>query len=99
MTEISRRNLIGAGMVLALAATISAEQLLAKSTPDLAGKSVLITGASSGFGRLGALLYAERGAKVIASMRNLPRPEATELTTIANAKKLGPVDKGDSQAA
>ena len=88
MTEINRRNLLGAGMVMPFAATISAEQLLANGKPDLAGKSVLITGVSSGFGRLGALLYAERGAKVIATMRNLPRNEATELAAIAKGKKL-----------
>ncbi|MGB3721732.1 MAG: SDR family NAD(P)-dependent oxidoreductase [Pacificimonas sp.] len=50
--------------------------------PDLSGKSVLITGASSGFGYLGAQHYARAGATVVASMRNLPRPEADALLRI-----------------
>jgi len=56
--------------------------------PDLSGKSVLITGTSSGFGRLGAEYYARMGAKVFATMRNLPRPEADELTALAAADNL-----------
>jgi NAD(P)-dependent dehydrogenase (short-subunit alcohol dehydrogenase family) len=50
---------------------------------DLSGLSILITGCSSGFGRLGAEHYARLGAKVFATMRNLPRPEATELKALA----------------
>lgn len=52
-------------------------------TPDLTGTSILITGCSSGFGRLGAEYYARLGAKVFATMRNLPRPEAAELRQLA----------------
>jgi NAD(P)-dependent dehydrogenase (short-subunit alcohol dehydrogenase family) len=50
---------------------------------DLSGLSILITGCSSGFGRLGAEHYARLGAKVFATMRNLPRPEAAELKALA----------------
>ena len=56
--------------------------------PDLTGKSILITGASSGFGRLGAEHYARLGAKVFATMRNLPRPEADALTKLAKSENL-----------
>lgn len=56
--------------------------------PDLAGISVLITGSSSGFGRAGAELYARLGATVFATMRNLPRPEATALETLAQQESL-----------
>ncbi|WP_077148903.1 SDR family oxidoreductase, partial [Sphingopyxis sp. KK2] len=57
--------------------------------PDaLKGRTVLITGASSGFGRVGALLYAKHGAKVIATMRNVPRPEAASLAAEAAKDKL-----------
>ncbi|HWT43962.1 MAG TPA: SDR family oxidoreductase, partial [Sphingopyxis sp.] len=54
----------------------------------LKGRTVLITGASSGFGRIGALHYAKLGAKVIATMRNVPRPEAASLAAEAAKDKL-----------
>ncbi len=57
-------------------------------SPDLSGVSILITGSSSGFGRLGAEYYARQGAKVFASMRNLPRPEATALEALAKSENL-----------
>jgi len=66
----------------------SEPQTSTASTPDLSGKSILITGASSGFGRLGAEHYARLGAKVFATMRNLPRPEAAELEALAQAESL-----------
>ncbi|MHA7870755.1 MAG: SDR family oxidoreductase, partial [Hyphococcus sp.] len=59
--------------------------------PDFTGKSVLITGASSGFGRLTALHLARLGATVIASMRNFQngaRAEARELMQIAEDENL-----------
>lgn len=59
-----------------------------EKVPDLTGKSVLITGSSSGFGRAGAEHYARLGAKVFATMRNLPRPEADELLNLANRENL-----------
>lgn len=80
----TRRTMIKSA---ALTAAASAIPVAAQNKP-LAGRSILITGASSGFGRLGALLYARQGAKVIASMRNLPRPEAKSLLEEAKAEKL-----------
>lgn len=90
MTLINRRNLLaGAAATGALAATASIRaQDMVQSTPDLSGKSVLITGCSSGFGRLGAEHYARLGAKVFATMRNLPRSEADELRMLALDEKL-----------
>ncbi len=84
--EINRRHLMmGAGLAAAaLAAGGVRAQAAANSTaPDLSGKSILITGCSSGFGRLGAEHYARLGAKVFATMRNLPRPEADEMLVLA----------------
>ena len=52
------------------------------------GKSILITGCSSGFGRLTAEHFARSGAKVFATMRNLPRPEADELRGLAASEGL-----------
>ncbi|RYD40477.1 MAG: short-chain dehydrogenase/reductase, partial [Sphingomonadales bacterium] len=69
----SRRELIAGAAAL----TAAAPTLLHAATPEapsLKGRTVLITGASSGFGRVGALLYGQLGAKVIATMRNIPRP-------------------------
>lgn len=65
----------------------------AKSAPsaeavNLGGTSILITGCSSGFGYLGALHYARAGARVVATMRNLPRPEADRLRAIAAKESL-----------
>ena len=58
------------------------------AAPDLSGKSILITGCSSGFGRLGAEHYARQGARVFATMRNMPRPEADELRDLAMRDEL-----------
>lgn len=88
---LNRRNLmLGAGV---LAATLATTTACASDTPvtgpiDLSGVSILITGCSSGFGRLGAEHYARLGATVFATMRNLPRPEATELEALATAEDL-----------
>lgn len=75
-------------LVLGTAASVGAALPAASADKPLAGKSFLITGASSGFGNLGALLYARQGAKVFATMRNLPRPEAAELRKIAKTESL-----------
>ena len=61
---------------------------LADTGKPLAGKSILVTGTSSGFGNHGAQHYAQLGAKVFATMRNLPRPEADELKQLATDEKL-----------
>lgn len=86
MTKLTRRNLIAASA--ASAAALTAGKVSASETPSLKGKSILVTGASSGFGYAGALLYARLGAKVFATMRSLPRPEATELAAAAKAESL-----------
>ncbi|MGB7404473.1 MAG: SDR family oxidoreductase [Pacificimonas sp.] len=77
----TRRQLLGAGAATAaLAATATtAAHHGGSNHPDLSGKTVLITGCSSGFGFLAAQHFARCGAKVVATMRNLPRPEADAL--------------------
>ena len=90
MTAINRRTLlagVAATGALAATASIAAEDMVAKE-PNLKGKSVLITGCSTGFGRLAAEDYARKGAKVFATMRNLPRKEAEELRLLALNEKL-----------
>lgn len=86
--SLDRRQLLGAaasvGLVSALTEIASAQTAL----PSMKGKSVLITGCSSGFGYAGALHYARAGAKVIASMRGLPRKEADQLKAEAAKEKL-----------
>lgn len=91
MPSIDRRSLLaGAAATGAFAATASVAQsdMLRDAEPDIMGKSILITGCSSGFGRLGAEYYARLGAKVFATMRNTPRPEAEELRAIAESDNL-----------
>jgi NAD(P)-dependent dehydrogenase (short-subunit alcohol dehydrogenase family) len=87
--KLNRRNLmLGAGIAAAAYATGCAQSSQAEDTVDLTGFSILITGCSSGFGRLGAEHYARLGAKVFATMRNLPRPEAAELEALAKSDDL-----------
>ena len=90
MSQINRRTLLaGAAATSALAATASVAQSdMVKPKVDLKGKSILITGCSSGFGRLAAESYARQGAKVFATMRRLPRKEAEELRIMALNEKL-----------
>jgi len=89
---VSRRHLLGGSA--AVLGAMGAAGAMAQAPGDdsaakpLAGKTILITGSSSGFGRLGAEHYARLGARVFASMRNLPRPEADELTALAGAEGL-----------
>lgn len=90
MSQIDRRTLLaGAAATGALAATasISAQDVLSAS-PDLSGKSILITGCSSGFGRLSAEHFARAGAKVFATMRGLPRKEAEQLRVLALNERI-----------
>ena len=67
MPDLTRRSLLaGAAATTVLAATASRAQsdMIAAAAPDLAGKAILITGTSSGFGRLGAIVGADVGAAV-----------------------------------
>ncbi len=87
---LNRRAFLS-GSAAAGAALAAAPAAAQTAAADLSGKSVLITGSSSGFGRLAALHFARSGACVIASMRNLKggkRAEAQELSDIAAAEKL-----------
>jgi NAD(P)-dependent dehydrogenase (short-subunit alcohol dehydrogenase family) len=91
MSRINRRTLLaGAAATGALAAVAkaSASEPVYQPMVSFKGKAVLITGCSSGFGRLTAELLARQGARVFATMRNLPRPEADELTALAKAEDL-----------
>ncbi len=89
--SLDRRTLLaGAAATASLAAASRAAAAEPVYSPDvsLKGKSVLITGCSSGFGRIAAELLARQGAKVFATMRNIPRPEAIELTSVMAKDKL-----------
>ncbi len=90
MPSINRRMLLaGAAATSVLAATASAAQSdVLSAKPDLSGKAILITGCSSGFGRLMAEKFAREGATVFATMRNLPRPEGDELIALAKVDDL-----------
>lgn len=90
MPKINRRALLGSAAVSgAFAASGAFAQAGPAALPvDLSGKAILITGTSSGFGRIGAEDYARKGARVFATMRNLPRAEADELRQLAADEKL-----------
>lgn len=96
MTDFSRRSLLASSAAATAATAISITAASAKDADDqmvpvsyhLDNSSVLITGCSTGFGRLSAEFLARSGAKVFATMRNLPRPEADELRALAKAEKL-----------
>ena len=90
MPELTRRTLLaGAAATGTLAATASlAQDDIVEAKPDLTDKAILITGSSSGFGRAGAEYYARLGARVFATMRNIPRPEADELRQLAADENL-----------
>lgn len=89
--SIDRRQMLALGVG---AAAVASQAACAQSTvaesdgPDLSGKSILVTGSSSGFGRLGVEYYARQGAKVFATMRNVPRAEAEELRDLASSDGL-----------
>lgn len=91
MTRLNRRSLlagIAATGALTAASTAQAQALYTAKPANLTGTSVLITGCSSGFGRLAAELLARQGARVFATMRGLPRAEADELRALARNDKL-----------
>ncbi len=90
MPSINRRTLLaGAAATTALTAAAAAahsDSVITK--PDITGKAILITGCSTGFGRLAAEKFAREGAKVFATMRNLPRAEGAALIALATAENL-----------
>ena len=85
---LNRRQLLAASAAAGVALTAGPATAAAERALDLTGKAVLITGCSSGFGNLGAIFYAEQGAKVFATMRNLPRAEAAALAETADERSL-----------
>lgn len=88
--SLDRRALLAGAAATAALAAQRARGAEPVYTPDvsLKGKSVLITGCSSGFGRLAAEQLARQGARVFATMRALPRPEAEQLRILAMREKL-----------
>ena len=88
--SLDRRALLAGAAATAALAAQRAHGAEPVYTPEISlkGRSVLITGCSSGFGRLAAELLARAGAKVFATMRALPRPEADSLRMMALKDRL-----------
>lgn len=88
--SLDRRALLAGAAATAALAAQRAQGAEPVYTPQLSfkGKSVLITGCSSGFGRIAAELLARQGAKVFATMRGLPRTEADSLRMMALKDRL-----------
>ena len=85
---LTRRTLLATAAATSAMAVVRPAAPAFAATHDLTGRSILITGCSSGFGRLTALHFARAGATVFATMRNLPRPEGAELERIAADEEL-----------
>lgn len=62
-----------------------------------AGKRVLVTGAASGIGRAGALLFAREGAEVVIADRDEAGLEATA-ASIAGPHRVRPFDAADFES-
>ncbi|MCJ8190205.1 SDR family oxidoreductase [Sphingomicrobium aestuariivivum] len=86
MPALTRRQLMQAAAAAGVAASLPGGAV-AQGT-GLAGKRILITGCSSGFGNLTALHFARAGATVYATMRNMPRAEAAALQQVADTEGL-----------
>jgi NAD(P)-dependent dehydrogenase (short-subunit alcohol dehydrogenase family) len=71
-----------------------------KDLPNLDGRTVLITGATSGIGRAAATNLAGAGARVVMAVRNTERGEqiASELGNGAEARKLDLTDLASVRA-
>lgn len=63
-------------------------------TPDLTGRTVLITGANSGLGRVTARVLAGRGAHVIMAVRNRAKGEAAA-ETMTGSTEVRDLDLAD----
>lgn len=88
--NLDRRALLAGAAATAALAGQRAQSAEPVYTPELSftGKSVLITGCSSGFGRLAAELLARQGARVFATMRDVPRAEGEQLRILALREQL-----------
>ena len=62
---------------------------------DLRGKTVVVSGGTSGIGRAAAMMLAGRGAEVIVIGRDLARGEATEAALRKASGGVGDFLKAD----
>ena len=79
---------------------MSSNKWTPKDLPNLDGRTVLITGATSGIGRAAATELAVAGARVVMAVRNTERGEqiASELGNGAEARKLDLTDLASVRA-
>lgn len=65
-----------------------------KNPMDLAGRTILVTGASSGIGRAAAILLSELGARLVLTARNKGMLEQTQAHLAAGDHRIIPCDLG-----
>jgi NAD(P)-dependent dehydrogenase (short-subunit alcohol dehydrogenase family) len=69
-----------------------------KNPWELSGKSVVVTGASSGIGQAVAVLLSETGARIVLVARNRERLQATQAMLSGKGHRVAVMDLGETES-
>lgn len=100
MPNLLSRLVILALVASALSACVTATPMTEQGRPTFAGRTVVVTGASSGFGRGIALAFGERGAAVVLAARRADQLEqvAAQIRASGGRALAVPTDVADPAA-